>query len=156
MNTKEIFNHHFRFNKLNALRQFHLAKRILPLLTEVVGVPELFSKLKIEMDGKEEIDFDKIAKAVGPVVNAIAKMPDEDSELIIKELLSVVQIKGLGDVFTPVVGAPPERVFLNSVVGDNLHLMLRVAYESFMVNLNGFLQALPENLKEKHLQQAKV
>jgi len=66
----------YQIGKLNALQQFHITRRLGPILA-AMGVPLLKLKMGSTMD------LEDFAPLLGPVSDMMAKMSNEDSEYII-------------------------------------------------------------------------
>lgn len=82
----------YRVGKLDAMKQFHVTRRIGPLLPKLV--PALMGKDKllavIGSDALTEQAAIDAAEAVAPFVNALADMTDEASEYVITACMGVV------------------------------------------------------------------
>lgn len=145
----------YAFNKINALAQFNVVRRLAPVIGELIGALSSSVDLKKLQENKEskaeDFDFEKIAKNLGPVLTALAKIPDEDVQYCIKELLKGVQRKQLGGAMANVVSTVGNQIMFQDIEQD-LSLMLGLAGKSLMVNLGGFINALPSGLKEGALQ----
>jgi len=121
-----INGHTYKIGKLNALTQFHVARRIAPVVSGL-GI------------------FIEVAKAdplaaIGPVAEAIGKMTDADSEYVIYTCLGAVQRKqpGVNLGWGPVTSS-------GGLMYDDIDLpvMLQLVFHVLQVNLAGFLNALP-------------
>jgi hypothetical protein len=73
----EISGQQYRIGRLDAKRQFHVARRLAPLLAGLGGA------LKGEAKG--------FAEMVSPIAEALAKMSDEDTDYVLDTCLLVVQ-----------------------------------------------------------------
>lgn len=125
----ELDGHTYRVGKLDARAQFHIVRRLAPVLGELA--PAL-------QGGKGGLD------ALPPIATAVAKLSDADADYCIFGLLKVVSRKqpnglGWGPVST-------ENLLMYDDIG--MTQMLKLAWEALTFNISGFFTALPSDLKE--------
>ena len=75
----------YRIGTLNTIKQWHLNRRVAPLIPALVPV-----FMKVTKDGNALKDVEGVAALLGPFADGIAGMSDEASEYIINECLSVI------------------------------------------------------------------
>ena len=124
----ELEGRTYRANKIDARTQFHIVRRLAPVLGEIAPA----------LQGKGGLD------ALPPLANAVAKLTDSDADYVIFGLLKAVvrkQDQGLG--WGPV--ATGEQLMYDDIT---MPLMLKLAWQSFSFNMSGFFVALPSDLKE--------
>lgn len=124
----ELEGRTYRANKIDARTQFHIVRRLAPVLGEIAPA----------LQGKGGLD------ALPPLANAVAKLTDSDADYVIFGLLKAVvrkQDQGLG--WGPV--ATGEQLMYDDIT---MPLMLKLAWQSFSFNMSGFFAALPSDLKE--------
>lgn len=84
----------YRAYNMSARVQFHVARRIGPLLVQLLPVaPQLTAPTPIGADGKPATN-DKllfVATLIEPLSEALAKLSDADCDYVLDECLSVVQ-----------------------------------------------------------------
>ncbi len=103
--------------KLSAMQQFHVTRRLGPLLAAAKGSGTLQG-----------------------LTDGLAKLPDAEAEYILFGLLAGIRKKEAGGLgFAPLV-VDGRLMYQNISLPD----MLQLAYKSFMVNLQGFSAALPQ------------
>ena len=119
----------YRVNKIDARSQFHIVRRLAPVLGQVAPAVQ---------GGKGGMD------ALPALADAIAKLSDDDADYVLFGLLKVVSRKqdqglGWGPVATGTV-----------IMYDDITMptMLKLAWESLSHNMSGFFAALPSDLKE--------
>lgn len=145
-NSFEIDGAEFKVRKINAIKQFHIARRMAPMLAELT--PAFKGIAKVETDAKksgkelsEEDKFDRFAEILGPVLIGASKISEEDSEKILLGLLEAVEIKHMGS-FAQVVR--DNRLMIDTI---ELPTMLKCAAKAFMFNISGFFKGpLPKAL----------
>jgi hypothetical protein len=122
----------YRIGKLSAMKQFHVARRVAPALTGLVSA-----------FGGATADQADFAKALGPLVDAVAKMPDADAEYVLGTCLSVVSRQT-----DPTTWAP---VWRDQMVFDDIDLktMVQLAAKVIQDNLGNTFGALPASLPAK-------
>lgn len=124
----ELEGRTYRANKIDARTQFHIVRRLAPVLGEIAPA----------LQGKGGLD------ALPPLANAVAKLTDSDADYVIFGLLKAVvrkQDQGLG--WGPV--ATGEQLMYDDIT---MPLMLKLAWQSFSFNMSGFFAALPSDLEE--------
>lgn len=147
----------YKFEKLSALSQFHIVRRLAPLIGDVLGVIGNSSVVK---DGKkasemkfDDIDFDSLAKDITPLLTSLSKLPDADVEYTLHNLLKGVS-RNSGGGWARVI--TDTNVIMFEDIKMNLPLMMQLCVHSFKANLQGFLAALPSGLKEGALQSKQI
>lgn len=73
----EIGGQQYRIGRLDAKKQFHVARRLAPLLAGLGGA--------LQAESKEFVQL------VAPIADALSKMSDEDTDYVIDTCLAVVQ-----------------------------------------------------------------
>jgi len=125
----ELDGHSYRIGKLDARAQFHIVRRLAPVMGELV--PAL-------QGGKGGL------AALPPIATAVAKLSDADADYCIFGLLKVVSRKqpnGLG-------WGPVSTESLLMYDDISMAQMLKLAWETLAFNMSGFFAALPSDLKE--------
>lgn len=142
----------FRIGKLNAFQQFHLSRKVAPIIPTLIP---LF--LKLQTSGKEvkaasestegavgvlaplSGDLGAMAEMLQPFADGIAGMPDETAEFILSTCLGVVQRKQ-GTAWFPVWNASQNVCMFDDLdLGVMLKLSVRVITESLGPFLRGML-----------------
>lgn len=138
--VNEIF---YEAGKLDARTQFHIARRLAPLvkgLGEVVnsvgGVGEVIDAAKRGEIRTVISKIDPFAIAQ-PLLDALASMKDEDADYIIDKCMSATRRRGVGDAWGPIVsvnGLPmyPDMDYL---------VLTQIAYHVIQRNLVNFTPA---------------
>jgi len=126
---KVINEHTYQIGKINARDQFHIIRRLAPVLGGIA--PAL-------QGGKGGIE------ALPEIANAIAKLSDADADYVIFGLLKVVsrkQSNGLG--WGPV--STGELLMYDDI---DMAQMIKLAWEVLSYNMSGFFAALPSGSPE--------
>lgn len=127
----ELEGRTYRASTIDARKQFHIVRRLAPVLGELA--PALQGTVK----------GDGLA-AIPPLANAIANLSDDDADYVLFGLLAVVsrkQDQGLG--WGPVCAGT--AIMYEDI---NMVTMLKLAWQAFQFNMSGFFAALPSDLKE--------
>ncbi len=121
----------YDIGRLNPLKQFHLVRRLVPLLAKSSeGIAALQS-------GKPQAPAD-FARLLMPMVDELARMPDEEAEYIIFTCLSVVRRDTQGTGFAPVLTNDGQMMYQDM----SMEVMLKLVVEVVKVNLSGFFAGL--------------
>lgn len=136
-NKFTIGSREFSISKIDAIKQFHIVRRLAPVLAELLPVAQKYAKLT-----KEQIDSklaDDSIEDLAPVLSGIAKLGDADSNKILYGLLSAVQVKQeQGNWANLVTG---EQLMFQDM---DLPVLLQAAGRALMFNLSGFFATLPQ------------
>ncbi|CAB4149543.1 hypothetical protein UFOVP558_7 [uncultured Caudovirales phage] len=136
----QIGERHFKLSKINALKQYHIVRRIAPILGDILpSIKDVAGAMKDQAKLTEQEKFDQIAVMAGPLFSGMAKLSDKDSEIVLFGLLAAVEMK-----------QPETNSWARLVVNDqmmfqdlDLPTMLQAAGRAFMFNMAGFFAVLP-------------
>lgn len=125
----ELDGHTYRTGKLDARAQFHIMRRLAPVLGEIA--PALQGNAK----GVDSLPA---------IAAAVAKLSDADADYCIFGLLKVVSRKQPNGLGWGAVSVD------QSLMYDDIDMakMLKLAWESMTSNMSGFFAALPSDFKE--------
>lgn len=141
-NEFQIGDRKFKCGKLDAFRQFHIVRRIGPLLSDLFPALAGIAKTQKKLEQLSEDDkFQEIAEAIGPIMEGFAKLSDADSEYVLYRLLSAVEVQ------QPEFNNAWAKVATDTqLVMQNLELpvLLQAAGRSLMFNMSGFFALLPQ------------
>lgn len=129
MSKLEVNGHTYAVGKLNALTQFHVSRRLAPMLA-AMGIS--LQSLQTGMNSSME-DF---LPVLGPITDMMAKMPDEDVNYIIFTCLAVVSRQS-GEKFGPITQG--QNIMYEDI---DMPTMLRLVVEVVKENLGTFMQGL--------------
>jgi hypothetical protein len=138
MRELEIQGNNYRIGKLNPFEQFHIVRRVSPVL---VALGEIQSKMKKIEDG-EEPDEGLFAK-FGGLANIVSKMPDEDVDYVLKLCLKVC--KRVDTNGTAPVLASSGKLMYEDI---DMSVMLKIAFETIEENLGGFMRGADQSLPQ--------
>lgn len=149
----EIDGRQFRFDKLPAIQQFHVSRKISPLIPPLLPVFAQFKKEQAALgvaeagvteDGapvaESSLAFDKIGPLLQPFADGLAQMSDESSEYVFNACLGVVRYKH-GDNWIP-LWSTTGKVIMVAELNDPsllLRLVVRVIQDSLAPFIAGFL-----------------
>jgi len=136
----EINGIEYTIGRLNAVDQFHVSRKIAPIVPKLMPIiaevakgdlAKVIDSLSEEENGDLK-ELQPLADALSPFMDAIAQMPEEDVNFIIFKCLSVAK-RG---------GAVVCRN--NSIMFDNLGMteLLPLVIATIRLNLGNFIQGL--------------
>jgi hypothetical protein len=135
-NAFSFNNKEFKLNKINALKQYHITRRISPLLGEIIPVFSKIAKSNTENLAEDE-KIEHMILLAEPLLKGFAKMSEADSEKLLHDLLMSVEMK------------QPSGNWAKLSNGDSLMFadldlktLLVAAGRVFMFNLSDFFVAL--------------
>ena len=127
----------FKLNKIDAFQQFHIVRRIGPLLSELFPV---FAQIKTtNVDSlSEEKKLEEFAKIAKPLMDGLARLTDSDADYVLFRLLSSVE------VLQPEFNTWARIATNNGIMIQDIDLpvLIQAAGRALVYNLAGFL-ALP-------------
>lgn len=134
-----IAGQQYRAGKLNAFQQFHVSRRVSPLLPLLVPV-----FVKLSKGGKLSDDISALAEVLAPFADGLAQMPDESAEYVLSTCLSAVQRKS-GDVWAPVWSQSAKTCMFDDIdMGVMIPIVVRVVQDSLGGFINGLLSSQAE------------
>lgn len=129
--TGPIDGHVYRVSRMNAMDQFHITRRLMPLLASM-GI----SAAQLKSLGKEEGGSELMA-LVGPAMGTLSAMDNDTAEFIINTCLTAVERSDAEGRFAKVmVGG---RFMFEDI---DMMVMLQLTYEVCRFNLAGFSKGL--------------
>lgn len=136
----------YRINKLNAFQQFHLSRKVAPIIPTLIPV---FLKLQASAKAPEDVegnpstplsgDLGAMAEIMQPFADGIASMSDEAAEFILSTCLGVVQRKQGGTWVEVWSKSQSVCMFDDIDLGVMVKLCIRVITESLGPFLGGML-----------------
>lgn len=135
----EIGGRKFKLCKIDAFKQFHIVRRIGPLLSDLLPAMRDADKLKNIEALSEGERLEQVAKFAGPVMNGLSKLSDADSELVLFGLLASVEMQQATGNWSKV--ASNSMLMIQDL---ELPVLLQIAGRAFVFNLAGFFGALPQ------------
>lgn len=136
--------HQYKCNKINAMKQFHIARRMVPVLNGLAPqIPELAKMEKSRSSMDEDQLLEMTAKFLTPIMDGMSKLSDADSEVVIHGLLASVEVNRHGA--WSYMSRDGRLVFEDIELPE----MLYAAGRAFMFNMAGFFSVLPRVSKEK-------
>jgi hypothetical protein len=127
----------FKLGKMNTFKQFHVVRRISPILADLLPAIKDIQKLSKNKNSESE-KFEETAKILGPILTGFSKLSDTDSEFVLFGLLSSVEVQ-----LVPGSWAKVSTDTMLMVQDFDLPALLQIAGRAFIYNLSGFFAALP-------------
>jgi hypothetical protein len=124
VNEITVGEYTYSIGKLDALKQFHVARRLVPVLAAFTRIGEAPTSEGLGV------------KALLPIAEALSKMSDEETEYIINTCLSVVQRQDSGKL---------QRIMLQGrFVYEDIKMpdMIKLTSETIMENMGDFFAGL--------------
>lgn len=115
----EIGGNTYRSGKMDTFKQFHVSRRLVPVLGTLAGA------------ATGEVSFDEL---VQPLMHGIASMTDADCDFILEACLKVVQ-RQQGTAWAPVFASNSQALMFDDI---DMATMLQIAGKVIEDNLSGF------------------
>ena len=138
-NSFEVGGRKFQLNKIDAFRQFHIVRRIGPLLADLVPAMSGIAKAKVD-NLSEEQKLAEFGKVLNPIMQGISKLSDADADYVLFRLLGSVEVQ------QPQFNNAWAKVATDSgIMMQDLELpvLLTAAGKALAYNLSGFFALLP-------------
>lgn len=141
----QIGNYDYEIGRLNAIDQFHVSRKIapiiptiMPILTELAKgelqktIEKLESAEDNDVSGLAEANLESLGTALQPLMDSFAKMPEDDVDYVIKKCLTVVSRNGA------------KVVVRDAIMFDDLGMehILPLTIAVIRTNLGNFIQGL--------------
>lgn len=137
-----IGSHRYKVGKIDAFKQFHIARRLGPMMGGIIPVAQKlearFGKLKPEEMGKDQLDA--IAEIAQPILVGFAKLSDEDANRVLLGLCSAVEMEQTSQGGWARVATDAGLMFQNLELPE----LMQIAGRSFMYNIAGFFKLAPQ------------
>lgn len=137
-NEFEIGEMKFKLSKISALKQFHIVRRIAPILADLLPAMKSVKSVSETEELTENQKLDKFAEIAAPLMNGLSKLSDADADLVLYGLLNAVEIQQPTKNWAFVANG--QMLMIQSL---ELPILLQCAGRAFMYNLSGFFAGLP-------------
>lgn len=141
-------------HKMSARQQFHVARRLAPLIGQVVSLAPMLKTamtepLPVATDDPEaqaKIEATQAAQIealIIPLSAALARISDEDCDYVLDQCMSVVQRNsgnGQGPAWSDIWNPRANRLMFEDI---ELPAMMQIAAEVIRENLEGFFSVQP-------------
>jgi tail assembly chaperone len=149
MSEFELNGHEYRISKLTAMQQFHVNRKIAPLIPPLVPV---FMKVH-KAGGLKDDGLVSLPELLQPLADGLAALPDETAEYVISTCLSALKRKNTEKGNWIAVWNQGGKVFMFADLNDMssmIPLVIRVIQDSLGPFLQGLLigQQQPETAAE--------
>jgi len=118
----EVGGQKYRIGRIDARKQFHVARRLTPLLAGMAGMSSVPDK------------SDGFAAFLGPLTDALSGMSDDDVDYVLDACLGVCQRMQANGQGAPVVARGGGLMFEDIDMGQ----MVQLAVKVIQGNLGGF------------------
>jgi hypothetical protein len=132
----EIAGQNYRAEKLDAMKQWHISRKIAPLIPAMLPA---FLAIK-DLNNLEE-DLPALATVLQPLAEGLASMSDESSEYLIATCLSVVQ-RQVGNTWGRVWDAPTKTTTFTDI---DMGVMMKIVIQVIQDSLGSFIAGLSIN-----------
>ena len=134
----EIGSHKFKLNKMDAFKQFHIVRRIGPILADMLPAMAGLQKVNLKEGLSETEKLENFAEIAAPIMKGLSKLSDADADKVLYGLLSCVEVQQESGNWAKV--STDTMILINSF---DLPVLLQIAGRAFGYNLSGFFAALP-------------
>lgn len=135
-NSFELNGRKFKLNKIDPFKQFHVVRRIAPILSEML--PSMKGAAAKDIDKlSEEEKLDLVTKFAGPIMMGLSRLSDADADYVLYCLLSSVEMQQSAGNWAKV--ATNSMLMLQDL---ELAQLLNIGGRAFMFNLSGFFAVL--------------
>lgn len=136
-NKFSIGGKEFSLSKLDAFKQFHIVRRVGPILTQLL--PHLNALSKLKEDPSDPDKLAQLAALATPILDGLSKLSDADADYVLHNLLASVQVKQAHGNWATIYANG--GMMINDL---ELPVLMQCAGRAFAYNLAGFFAALPQ------------
>ncbi len=141
----EINGKKFKLNKIDAFKQFHIVRRIAPILADLIpAMKGMASAQKNLVSASEDEKFEVFAGLAAPLLNGLSKLSDTDANLVLHGLLASVEMSQEPAGWARISNG--EMLMFQSL---ELPTLLQIAGRAFMFNMTGFFALMPQVSQDK-------
>jgi hypothetical protein len=134
----ELNGKQFQLSKIDAFKQFHIVRKIAPILGDLIpAMKDMHKVMNVESLSESE-KFDQFAQIAAPLMNGISRLSDVDADRVLYGLLSSVEMKQEAGNYARV--ASGDMLMIQNL---DLSILLQLAGRAFIFNLQDFFAALP-------------
>lgn len=134
----ELNGRKFKMSKIDALKQFHVARRISPILADILPAMKSLQSVGGNFESlPNDEKLDKIASVIGPFIKGFAQLSDKDAEMVLFNLLQAVEVQQLPTKNWAKI-ANDTMIMMQDL---DLSILMQVAGRAFMFNLSSFFPA---------------
>lgn len=126
----------FQLSKIDAVKQFHIVRRIGPILAKMLPAITSLQKSKTADDSKNE---EMLVAFAGPVMEGLSTLSDSDADAVLFGLLQAVEVQQSAGNWAKVCSGS-----ILMIQDIELPILLQLAGRALMFNLSGFFAALPQ------------
>jgi len=135
----ELNGNFYRIGKLSAMEQFHVSRRIAPIIPTIIPLLSTLTSGGKVIDGKTVNPFaDGLGDALEPLAECIASMSDEHSEYVLMTCLGVSRRK-VGDSWAQVWNKQHNACMFDDI---DLSVMVNIAFRVIRDSLQPFIRGL--------------
>lgn len=137
MNTQEINGHTYRFDRMDARKQFHVARKVGPLLAMMGNVAAAVGHLPTAAEAQAEKEQEAAGRFLlfmGPLAERLQEMSTADLDFVIDTCLSTAHRKE-GDRWAPVMAGDGHTMMFADIT---MQTMLQITMGALRENLGNF------------------
>lgn len=138
-NNFSLGERQFKLSKINAMKQFHIVRRIAPILGDLLPAMKGMSQVQKADDMSASEQFDKMAELAAPIMTGLSKLSDKDADMVLMGLLAAVEMKQETGNWARLSNG--DQLMFQDL---DLPVLLQAAGKAFAFNLSGFFAVLPQ------------
>jgi hypothetical protein len=135
----EIGGRKFKLNKIDTFKQFHIVRRLAPILGDIIPIAQKLHKLQKENMTEDEM-LESVVQLSGPIMAGISSLSDQDANLVLLGLCSSVEVQQMPTGNWAFV-ARDAGLMIQDL---ELPVLLQIAGRAFAYNLAGFFNSMPQ------------
>lgn len=135
----EIGSRKFKLNKIGAFKQFHIVRRLAPVLKDMIPLAMKYQKMEKAGLSIESLSEEDTIGSLAPIVDGLSKLDDKEADFVLMGLLCAVEMQQSAGNWAKV--ANENGLMFNDL---DLPVLLQLAGRAFMYNVSGFFTALPQ------------
>ncbi len=141
----ELGGKKFKLNKIDAFKQFHIVRRLAPILADLIpAMKNMAATAKNMASASESEKFEAFAEIATPLLNGLSKLSDTDANLVLHGLLASV-----GMSQQPAGWAKISNGEMLMFADMELPILLQLAGRAFSFNMSAFFALLPQVSSDK-------
>lgn len=140
-----VGDHVYQSRKMNARMQFHVARRLAPLIGHLASLGPLLAIASDPQFLTDEATAQAFERAVIPFAEGLAKIPDEDADYVLDRCMQMVQRGVGGNGSGAMAWQDIWNMRANRLQFEDIELpeMMQIAMNVVGENLGGFFSQTP-------------
>jgi hypothetical protein len=142
MRKFEVHGVQYETGAMDAIEQFHVARRLMPVMNQLQNVFFQLMQEGLVKEGQQAVEVDiglLMGRIMEPVGQALASMPQADADYVLRACTSRARRQDLNTGTWSVVAMPTGQLMFQDI---DINVLMRLVVETIVGNLSSFFPVL--------------